>query len=166
MEYLLQLEFNSMQHMIFGVNQKSKEGHSSIGYLVLEDFKRKASLDDFEYLKCVYEDEEFEWDNDGNLIVVSVYTYENINENQKESLLELASTLVEFKPFVTHRVDFYVSEELASLKLKSYEDDDYSTDILQWLLSTHVKNKVKIKNLSKNDYNYLFQEISEVKKRL
>lgn len=157
--YLLQLEFNSLDHMIFSINQKTKDRNWHIGYLVLEDFKRKATLEDFEYLKCVYEDGEFEWDNDGNLIVLSVYTYEEINEDQKDGLLELSSTLVEFKPHVTHRVDFYVSKELSDLKQNSYEDSTYYSKILQWLLSANLENKVDIKDLSENDYNHLFQII-------
>lgn len=53
----------------------------------------------------MYEDGEI-WGDERNLIVIKIYTYEEINNDQKYGLLDLASTLVEFKPSVNHRVDF------------------------------------------------------------
>ncbi len=46
---------------------------------------------------------------DSNLIVVSIYTrMRPLNDEEKEYVIELASTLIEFKPDINHRIDFFV----------------------------------------------------------
>lgn len=77
--FLLQLELNLSNHMIFKIIKNLQERCCEIGFLVLEDYRRPGTLEDFEYLKPVYEDGTFEWEDDGNLIVVSIYTYDEIN---------------------------------------------------------------------------------------
>ncbi len=155
--FLLQLELNLSNHMIFKIVKNSQEMRCVIGFLVLEDYRRPATLDDFEYLKSVYEDGTFEWEDEGNLIVVSIYTYDEINQDEKESLLELASTLVEFKPYVTHRVNFFVSSELLDLRDKDWENQGCYKLSLQYLLNT-LEKKINIENLSDEDFNHLSQD--------
>ncbi|MCC3866587.1 hypothetical protein [Terrisporobacter mayombei] len=155
--YLLQLDFNSINHMIFKIQEEHESNSTEIGFIVLEDCRRAGTLDDFSYLKPAYEDGEI-WDDERNLIVVSVYTYEEINEDQQEGLLELASTLVEFKPNVNHRVDFFVSNELLELTGKDWDKGVYHISALKYLLSNNVENKLDISNLSEDDFNHLFQK--------
>lgn len=154
--FLLQLELNLLNHIIFKIKQCTQNECREIGFLVLEDHRRPGTLDDFDYLKPVYEDTTFEWDDDSNLIVVSIHTYNEINEEEKECLLELASTLIEFKPDINHRVDFFVSSELLDLMNKDWDDQRYYKSALQYLLNT-LENKINIKNLSDDDFNHLSQ---------
>lgn len=156
--YLLKLEFNSINHMIFKIREDYGPNSTQIGFIVLEDCRRAGTLDDFSYLKPVYEDGEV-WDDERNLIVASIYTYEEINEDQQDGLLELASTLVEFKPNVNHRVDFFVSNELLELTDKDWDKGVYHISALKYLLSNNLENKLNISNLSEDDFNHLFQKI-------
>lgn len=155
--FLLQLELNLSNHMIFKIKKCLEHKICEIGFLVLEDYRRPGTLEDFEYLKPVYEDGTFEWEDDGNLIVVSIYTYDEINQEEKESLLELASTLIEFKPNLNHRVDFFVSDELLEIKDKDWYNQRYYKSALQYLLNT-LENKINIDDLSEDDFNYLSQD--------
>lgn len=155
--FLLQLELNLSNHMIFKIKKCLEHKICEIGFLVLEDYRRSGTLEDFEYLKPVYEDGTFEWEDDGNLIVVSIYTYDKINQEEKESLLELASTLIEFKPNVNHRVDFFVSDELLEIKDKDWYNQRYYKSALQYLLNT-LEKKINIDDLSEDDFNYLSQD--------
>lgn len=128
-----------------------------IGFLVLEDYRRPGTLDDFEYLKPVYEDGTFEWEDDSNLIVVSIYTYEALNDEEKEYVIELASTLIEFKPDINHRIDFFVSDELLDIRDKDWDNQGCYKLSLQYLLNT-LEKKINIENLSDDDFNHLSQD--------
>lgn len=154
--FLLQLELNLSNHMIFKIKKRSENQRCEIGFLVLEDYRRPGTLEDFEYLKPVYEDGTFEWDHDGNLIVVRIYTYDELNEEEKEDIIELASTLIEFKPYVNHRIDFFVSDELLDLVNKDWYNQRYYKSALQYLLNT-LEKKINIDDLSEDDFNYLSQ---------
>lgn len=143
--------------MIFKIKKRSENQRCEIGFLVLEDYRRPGTLDDFEYLKPVYEDGTFEWEDDGNLIVVSIHTYEELDEEEKDYLIELASTLIEFKPNVNHRVDFFVSDELLEIKDKDWYNHRYYKSALQYLLNT-LEKKVNIDDLSEDDFNHLSQD--------
>lgn len=143
--------------MIFKIREDYGYESTEIGFLVLEDCRRAGTLDDFSYLKPVYENGEI-WDDERNLIIAQIYTYEEINEEQKDGLLELASTLVEFKPNVNHRVDFFVSKELLELTDEDWYKGIYHISALKYLLSNNVENKLNISNLSEDELNHLFQK--------
>lgn len=113
---------------------------------------------DNSYLKPIYEDGEI-WDDERNLIVIKIYTYEEINNDQKDGLLDLASTLVEFKPSVNHRFDFFVSNKLLKLIDKDWNEDVYHISALKYLLNNNLENKLNISNLSEEDFNHLFQKV-------
>lgn len=110
------------------------------------------------YLKPIYEDGKI-WDNKRNLIVIKIYTYEEINNDQKDGLLDLASILVEFKPSVNHRFDFFVSNKLLKLIDKDWNEDVYHISALKYLLNNNLENKLNISNLSEEDFNHLFQKV-------
>lgn len=143
--------------MIFKIREDYGYESSEIGFLVLEDCRRAGTLDDFSYLKPMYENCEI-CDDERNLIIAKIYTYEEINEEQKDSLLELASTLVEFKPNVNHRVDFFISKELLELTDEDWYKGIYHISALKYLLSNNVENKLNISNLSEDELNHLFQK--------
>ncbi len=155
--FLLHLELNLSNHMIFKIIKNSQEMRCEIGFLVLEDYRRPGTLDDFEYLKPVYEDGTFEWEDDSNLIVVSIYTYEALNDEEKEYVIELASTLIEFKPDINHRIDFFVSDELLDIRDKDWDNQGCYKLSLQYLLNT-LEKKINIENLSDDDFNHLSQD--------
>lgn len=144
--------------MIFKIREDYKSKSTEIGFMVLEDCRRAETLDDFSYLKPMYEDGEI-WGDERNLIVIKIYTYEEINNDQKDGLLDLASTLVEFKPSVNHRVDFFVSNKLLELIDKDWNEDVYHISALKYLLNNNLENKLNISNLSEEDFNHLFQKV-------
>ena len=156
--YLLQLELNKANHMIFAINHV-KEGYQDIiGFMVIEDKRRPGKLDDFDYLKSCYKSDD-EWDDFRNLITIKIYSFCEISNNEYEDLEMLASTLIEFKPSVNYRVDFTVNDTLLNLYEECRRDVNNMdmTRLYEKLLKLNSENLIDLKDLSIDDYNHLSQ---------
>ncbi|QKE71330.1 hypothetical protein HPK19_00280 [Arthrobacter citreus] len=154
-QFLLQLELNYKNHMIFIVKEIKKGFYEKIGYMVLEDVRRAGTPNDFNDLHPVFLKD---WDDDRNLIFVRVYTFDNLTEEKQDALLELAETFIEFKPSVNHKVNFYVSKEVSKLFEKCWEKDMNMIPVYQWLIDADSENPISLANLKMDSLNHLSQE--------
>ncbi|MCE4048090.1 MULTISPECIES: hypothetical protein [Bacillaceae] len=155
--YYLQLELNMSQHIIFAINEEKKGCGRLIGYLYLEDLKRAGTPKDFEFLNPVFLED---WDDFRNLIVARVITYENISAEEKEELLFLASTMIEFKPAVNHKVEFFISKELSAFS-EDYLKENCMKDnipIYQWIIENMAENPINLEKITEGSLNYLSQD--------
>ncbi|MEE6453123.1 hypothetical protein RAH41_21445 [Gottfriedia acidiceleris] len=153
--YSLQLELNCKNHMILAINEDTKGARSLIGYMVLEDVNRPGTPNDFKDLHPVFLKE---WDDDRNLIFARIYTFDSINEEKIDALLELAETFIEFKPNVNPKVDFFVAKEVLTLYEKSWENDMNKIPVYQWLINANSENPISLANLKMDSLNHLSQD--------
>lgn len=155
--YLLQLELNKKNHMIFLIYHNKEDYNEVIGFMVLEDKRRPGTLEDFDYLKSCYECDE--WDDFRNLITIKIYTFTKLSDIEYENLRLLADTFIEFKPSVNHRVDFIVNSTLLKLYEKCREDVSNMdmTPLYKELLDLGSENTIDLSDLNINSYNHLSQ---------
>lgn len=159
--YLLQLEMNHKNHIIFKIKESKKGFNEEKGYMVLEDTRRAGTLDDFDFLKHCF-DEENVWDDFRNLIFIKIYTFFEVTTDEKDALLELAETMIEWKPSVNHRVDFYVSDEFSKLYDEYFEGEKNVISVYQWLINANSENIINLEEMKIDNLNYLSQ-INEMK---
>lgn len=156
--YTFQLEYNGKNHMILKIIKRIYMPDFvdiyEKGFMIIEDTRRKAILDDFDYLKEAYLDLNEEWDSSDNFIKISICTYEVLNEDEKDLLCEIASTFIEFKPCIDYRIDFFVDEKLVKIDC---DNKNCIKKTLQYILNNYTENKINIKNISESDLNYLNQ---------
>ncbi|MCD7757856.1 MAG: hypothetical protein LUH45_06750 [Clostridiales bacterium] len=104
-DYLLKLEYNRGDKLLFAVQHEEQD----VALLRLEDCQRKGELlRDFPFLCPQYYASEQEWDDERNLIVISVFPLleTELSPEIRDDLECLAESLVEYKPAVNHKVQF------------------------------------------------------------
>lgn len=147
--YTLGLELNYGNVMIFAVQYTYKD----IALILYEDRRRKGELfKDFAYLYPQYYASEEEWDDERNLIVANIYTLMKIDEQRKDDLEYLAESMIEFKPAVNHKIQFFNNPIVK--KYYSKRDEDRMR-FINYMLSL-CENKEEL-SLSKDDFNHLTQ---------
>lgn len=95
-----------MEINFFSVQYKEKD----VALILFEDCQRKgAVLKDFPFLYPQCYSSEKEWDDARNLIMASIYTLIEIDSSyeMKADLEYLAESMIEYKPAVNHKVQFF-----------------------------------------------------------
>ncbi len=141
--------------MIHAINEDTKGARSLIGYMVLEDVNRPGTPNDFKDLHPVFLKD---WDDDRNLIFARIYTFDSINEEKIDALIELAETFIEFKPSVNLKVDFFVENEVLKLYEESWENAMNRIPVYQWLIDANSENPISLANLKIDSLNHLSQD--------
>ncbi|XRG76990.1 hypothetical protein V5E38_14140 [Rossellomorea sp. GAMAL-10_SWC] len=154
-QFLLQLELNFKNHMIFIINEIKKGYYEKIGYMVLEDVRRAGTPNDFKDLHPVFLKD---WDDDRNLIFARIYTFDNITEEKQDALIELAERFIELKPSVNFKVDFFVANEVLELYENSWEHDRKMIPVYQWLINANSENPISLTKLRIESLNHLSQD--------
>jgi hypothetical protein len=149
--YRLKLEANLKNKMIFAVEYESKD----IALILFEDHHRPGELmRDFNFLYPNYYTSEAEWCDDRNLISALILSLgEEITDQElKDDLVCLADSLIEYKPAVNTKVDFYYDP-----KINQYycERDGHREQFLQYIVSL-CENKETI-HLDEECFNHLTQ---------
>lgn len=149
--YILKLEFNSQNKMILAVQYKEKD----VALLLYEDCHRKGELiRDFSYLCPKYYASEEEWDDERNLITITIFPLVKKKKwnKIKEDLEYLAESLIEQKPAVNHKIEFCKDSTVKQYYSKRSED---SLKFIKYLLS-HCENIEEIDG-DENILNHLMQ---------
>lgn len=149
--YILKLEFNNQNKMILAVQYKEKD----VALLLYEDCHRKGELiRDFSYLCPKYYASEEEWDDERNLITITIFPLVKKKKwnKIKEDLEYLAESLIEQKPAVNHKIEFCKDSTLKQYYSKRSED---SLKFIKYLLS-HCENIEEIDG-DENILNHLMQ---------
>lgn len=143
--------------MIFTLIARNGETRH-IGYLYLEDLKRAGTPEDFSFLDPVFLED---WDDFRNVIDAKVILMEEVKSaEEKDELLYLAETMIEFKPAVNPRIDIIISKELNDY-FDAYQEVYYMEDdlpIYQWIIDNFAENPVSLEKLNEESLNYLSQE--------
>jgi hypothetical protein len=160
--YLLRLEFNKKNHLIFEILEDVETHFLRVGYLVVEDCRREGKLEDFPFLVPNYYKDESEWDDFRNLLISTIYTFKEIDEDEIDCLSFFVDTLTEFKPSVNPRIDFVVDKSLEELRNNCETITDgnvyYNKIPLYKKLLSNCENKVSFDNIEVDDYNHLSQD--------
>jgi hypothetical protein len=151
--YVLRLELNYKNKMIFAVQRGCKD----VAIFMFEDCNRKGELmRDFSYLYPRYYESEAEWDDERNLITVKIYMLceDDDTEELTADLLCLAESMVEFKPAVNHKVEFFNDPKVREYYLVN--SDGPTMEFINYMLSLcETKEEVFF---SEDDFNHLRQE--------
>lgn len=154
--YFLQLELNKNNHMIFAINEDKGGYNEIIGYLFLEDLNRAGNPNDFSFLDPVFLTD---WDDNRNLIVANIITFDVPSEQKKDELLFLASTMIEFKPGINHKVEVLSSTDFKSFCLSYWEENSMGVNlpIYQYLIENFSENKIELSGLAGDSFSHLAQ---------
>lgn len=149
--YRLKLEANLKNKMVFAVEYQSKD----IALILFEDHHRPGELrKDFHFLCPNYYASEAEWKDERNLISARILSLDGeiADQELKDDLVCLADSLIEYKPGVNTKVDFYYDP-----KIKEYygERDGHREQFLQYIVSL-CENKETI-HLDEESFNHLTQ---------
>ncbi|WP_313070722.1 hypothetical protein [Lacrimispora sp.] len=149
--YRLKLEANLKNKMIFAVEYQSKD----IALILFEDNHRPGELmRDFNFLYPNYYASESEWNDDRNLISALILSLDGeiTDQELKDDLVCLADSLIEYKPAVNTKVDFYYDP-----KINQYycERDGHREQFSQYIVSL-CENKETI-HLDEECFNHLTQ---------
>lgn len=137
--------------MILAVQYKEKD----VALLLYEDCHRKGELiRDFSYLCPKYYASEEEWDDERNLITITIFPLVKKKKwnKIKEDLEYLAESLIEQKPAVNHKIEFCKDSTVKQYYSKRSED---SLKFIKYLLS-HCENIEEIDG-DENILNHLMQ---------
>lgn len=154
--FLLQLELNLENHMVLLINKDTDTYTKVIGYITIEDCRRPGKLVDFPHLEKYY-DEDNEWDDFRNLLIVNIYTFEDLTEKERDDLTYIAVTFIEFKPAINFKVEFYKDKSLLKLYEKCRSSDNMDMTPINQNLINRCENPIHL-NLLVEDYNYLTQQ--------
>lgn len=149
--YIFKLEFNYKNTMIFSIQNNERD----IALIVFEDCCRKGELlKDFSFLYPEYYSSEEEWDDIRNLIVASVYT---LIENEyppemKDDIEYLVESMIEYKPAVNHKVQFFDDPVVRKYYSKRKEN---RIRFINYMLSL-CENK-EIVSFKEEAFNHLIQ---------
>ncbi|MDR1773753.1 MAG: hypothetical protein LBR30_02635, partial [Clostridioides sp.] len=91
--YLLRLEFNKKNHLIFKILEDVETHFLTVGYLVVEDCRRKDELEDLQFLERTYCKDKREGDDFKNLFISTIYTLKKLDKYEKDCLSLFAKTL-------------------------------------------------------------------------
>lgn len=149
-KYILKLEYNCGDKIIFAVQRKEKD----VALMLFEDCRRKGELfRDFPFLYPNYYASEEEWDDDRNLIVASIYYLVKEKDSLRDDLEYLAESMVEYKPAVDHKLQFFNNAAVKKSFCKRREKG--MQQYINLLLSLCEK-KEKV-SLSDDDFNHITQ---------
>lgn len=149
--YILKLEANLKNKMIFAVEYQSKD----IALILFEDHHRSGELmRDFQFLYPNYYASETEWDDDRNLISALILSLDGeiTDKKLKDDLVCLAESIIEYKPAVNTKVTFHYDP-----KVNQYycERDGQREQFLQYMLSL-CEHKETI-HFDEDSFNHLTQ---------
>lgn len=149
--YILKLELNLKNIMIFAVEYQSRD----IALILFEDHHRAGELmRDFSSLYPNYYASEAEWDDCRNLISARILTLDEkiIDHNIKDDLVCIADSMIEYKPAVNTKVT--LSYDSTVCKYYS-ERSEHGERFLQYMLSL-CENKETIQ-FDEESLNHLTQ---------
>lgn len=149
--YILKLEANLKNKMIFAVEHKSRD----IALILFEDHHRPGELmRDFPSLYPNYYTSEAEWDDHRNLISALILTLdEEITDQElKDDLVCLADSMIEYKPAVNTKITFHYDP-----KVNQYysERDEHRDLFLQYMMSLCEQKETV--HLDGDSFNHLSQ---------
>lgn len=154
----LQGELRLKNYVIYKLMKVIEEDFYEVyGYYVIEDCRRRSTLEDFDFLKPVYESEE-QWDSNENYIHVRLVVPRKIEDKDEISVLNNIGTyLVEFKPSVDVKISIIEDDWLAEYFSEDFEEEISELDLYAKLLR-HTEGKPDITSLTENSLNYLSQD--------
>lgn len=149
--YLLKLELNRKNQMIFAVEHKSRD----IALILFEDHHRPGELmRDFPSLYPKYYASEAEWDDSRNLISALILTLDGeiSDEELKDDLVCLADSMIEYKPSVNTKITFHYDPKASQYYCERVEHRD---QFLQYMLSLFEQKETF--HVDEDSFNHLSQ---------
>lgn len=149
--YILKLELNCKNKMIFAVQHREKD----IALIMYEDCRRKGELmRDFSFLYPQYYSSEKEWNDHRNLIKISIFLFGKnaTTPDIKDDLVYLAESMIEYKPEVNHKLQFVNDPKVEKYYLHR---DSHRTEFVNYMFSLCEQNEDL--NFEKDAFNHLMQ---------
>lgn len=142
---------------IFRLMQTKTDGWNYvIGFLVIEDCKRKTRLSDYPFLEAVYKANPEEFEASDNLIKVQAIIAEPLGEEDTEVLEHIGVSLVEFKEHTDVTFAVIVKENLDDL-IDNLDEKPFEvyTELLQ-----HSESKPNVSHFKRESFRRLYQDES------
>ena len=156
--YVLQMELNIDRHLIFGVIEENPFRAIHLGFIYFEDYERAGTPNDFQEFHPIFLED---WDDLRNLIVARIIAFQPLNTVQKENLEYLASSMIEFKPSVNHKIEHYVDKELKEQRFSKISQEVNTQSTLKWfesLIQKYSHQNELINPIDPESFNCLAQE--------
>jgi len=155
-KYKLIRELNTSDVEIYQL-QENSFSENTICYFMLFDTHRKATLEDFPYLKGVIGEEELEGDNYIKSLIVSDHEADEVLNEELQSIIEGLT----FHLFAPSQEWNYSHKIISSKEFKKIQTNrNYMLNFFDNILKNE-KYVFTISTIKEDDYNYLTQPVSK-----
>lgn len=118
-------------------------------YVLLVDLRRRSSIDDFEYLRGIEDEEDF---SRSNLIVGAYITSNHVEEELFECVYTIVSDLIENKEDCHKNLELFIDEDIP-------EELGFGVNVVSFVNKYLEKLKIKtIPDIELSNFNYLSQD--------
>lgn len=156
MDYTLKLELNTQNIMIFILEIESKD----VSIILFEDKRRKGELlKDFPYLYPRYYESEEQWDDNRNLVKVTIFPLRKNVQNNSEMMTffqEKAEALIEHKSSVNVSIEVVFDEKVSTYFFERDENYNRFINYINSYCEKKYENEVSV-----NDLDHLSQYFDE-----
>ena len=154
MKYKLIRELNTSDVEIYQL-QENNSNENTICYFMLLDMHRKATLEDFPYLKGVISEDELEGDNYIKSLIISDKEADEVLNEELQSIMEgLTFHLLAPSQDWNYRYIIISSEEFKKLQTNREYMFSYFDNILK-----NENFSFTISSVKEEDYNHLTQPV-------